>query len=255
MLPASYPITESIDTHDPRFSKFGGDYPMLETEKHGECSYCGTNEFLLVAQLYIPTLPQYIQNLFPEKFQNSLIVFGICPRCIGHEGYIVRVYDENQLDNLIYHTDIGPEWATASNCSSRVFPPSPKSPHPFDKLDARRCYIEPHTVTEWKTIQNAPNSTIIDIQTIFEDEGFDPNHLFLELAGINLETNALGHTLLGGWPHFAEPSNLLPDFHLLLNISESLECSLGVGENGSGQLWVKASDDSLEFKYTCSCTY
>ena len=255
MRTAAYPICEDEDSHNPRISKLGGDYPFLPDETFDECPSCQTKDFLLVAQLYIPTLPEFIQQIFPEKYQQSLIVFGICPRCIGYKGYRVRIYSEEQLDKLHYQTDIGPSLATSSNYSSRFFPPVPQSPHPFDLLDAQRCYIQPKTINDWKIVENAPNSTIREIIQIFQSEGVDNGHLFLDLADINIETGALGHSLLGGWPHFANSGDSPENYHLLFNLTESPESTLAIGEGGAGQLWVKVEDENLDFKYTCSCNY
>ena len=255
MKPAAYPIVEEEDCQNPRVSKFGGDYPSLPEETFNVCPSCQTKDFLLVAQLYIPTLPDFIQQIFPEKYRQSLIVFGVCPRCLGYNGYRVRIYSDEQLDQLKYQPDIGPSFSTSLNYSSRVFPPIPQSPHPFDILDAQRCYIQPKTITDWKIVESAPNSTIQSIISLFKREGVNIDHLFLDLADINIQTGALGHSLLGGWPHFAKKEDSPENYQLILNFTESPESTLAIGEGGAGQLWVKVENENIEFKYTCSCNY
>ena len=117
---ASIPIISSFeDDCNPRISKIGGKFPYLPDETIQECPKC--KQFpMMVAQLYVPSLPLYIQDIFPKSLKQSLIVLSICPSCLGSDYYCVRTYDESQLDSLVYHDDVGKKWSTPQYIMSRT---------------------------------------------------------------------------------------------------------------------------------------
>lgn len=249
---ASVPEISEIESDgNPRVSKFGGKFPYLPDETIPECTHC--HQFpMMVAQLYVPSLPHFIQDLFPESQRQSLIVLSICPSCLGFNGYNVNVYSEDQLDQLIYHDDVGQKWATPEMNMMRICNFRPGSPHSLDELDQQKQFLRLTTVTSWRDAEMAPYSSVKEVKDLMEKEKIESNQrMFLAAHDINIKNCIAGHSYVGGWPHFTGDDQTPEHYKILLNITESEEATLEWGNGGTAQLWIGTDENAGKFKFTC----
>lgn len=252
-LKCSIPIiSEMEDDCNPRVSKFGGKFPYLEDEVIPKCHVC--DQFpMMVVQLYVPSLPEYIQDLFPENYKKSLLVLGVCPECLGSNWYHIRVYSEDELDKLVYHEDEGKNWAKPEYHERRNFPRIPFSPQPYDAYDEQRQYFHLCTIVDWKDTEMVPYTSLKTVQDLLKKEGIDNNNrYFLVAHGINMQNNVSGNSYLGGWPHFCNGDQTPESYKILLNICESEAATLGWGDCGTAQIWIGFGKNEGKFKFTCS---
>lgn len=84
------PKTERCDSKDPHVSKFGGSFPYLSTEEEEEL-----NKSRTIFSLYVPSLPEEIQMLFPKGHEYLLV---------GYETDIfnVKLYTDSEINSLKY---------------------------------------------------------------------------------------------------------------------------------------------------------
>lgn len=250
---ASIPIISSFETDgNPRISKIGGKFPYLENETIPECPKCHEIP-MMVAQLYVPTLPDYIQRLFPESLQKSLVVLSVCPSCLGSEHYCIHTYDESQLDNLIYHDDVGEKWATPQYNMMRIFNFQPNSPQTYDAIDQQKQYLQFNAITGWKDTEMVPYASVDEVKNLMKGANIEPNNrVFLIAHEINMKNEISGNSYLGGWPHFCQEDQTPKGYQILLNLCESPAATLEWGNGGTAQLWIGINENEGKFKFTCS---
>lgn len=252
-LRCSTPVVSECEPDcNPRVSKFGGQFPYLDGESVPRCTVC--DQFpMMAAQLYVPSLPAYVQELFPERERRSLLVLGICPECLGSHGYHIRSYAEDELDRLVYHADEGRDWARPEYHERRVFPRIPFSPQPYDAYDEQRQYFHHCTVVDWQDSEMVPYTSLRSVQELLKKEGIDNNNrYFLVAHSINMQNNVSGNTYLCGWPHFCDGDQTPEDFRILLNMCESEAATLGWGDCGTAQLWIGTGKNEGKYMFTCS---
>lgn len=251
---ASIPIISSFeDDCNPRISKFGGKFPYLPTETIKECPNC--HQFpMMVAQLYVPTLPGYIQDLFPESLKHSLVVLSICPSCLGSEHYNISTYNETQLNDLIYHDDIGKQWSTPQFIQMRSFNFQPNSPQTYDEIDQQRQYFQFNTITGWKDTEMVPYASVDEVKNLLKESKIDSNsnRVFLVAHEMNMKNEISANSYLGGWPHFCKEDQTPENYRILLNLCESPAATLEWGNGGTAQIWIGINENEGKFKFTCS---
>ncbi|OHT02771.1 hypothetical protein TRFO_30030 [Tritrichomonas foetus] len=253
MRKAAVPITSDFeDDGNPRISKIGGKFPYLPNEEISLCNEC--HQFpMMVAQLYVPSLPDFIQVLFPSDFKNSLIVLSVCPSCLGSKCYNVKAYNESQLDDLEYHDDVGEKWSTPEFLNLRCFNFQPNSPQTYDLIDQKRQYFEFKTITNWNETMMAPYTSVGEVKSLLKKEKIEDNHrTFLAAHEINMKNEIAGNSYLGGWPCFCQEDQTPEGYKILLNLSESAAATLEWGNSGTAQLWIGVGGNSGKFKFTCS---
>ncbi|KAH0792843.1 hypothetical protein GPJ56_003253 [Histomonas meleagridis] len=247
------PVISSVaEDENPRVSKFGGKYPYLPNETIQKCPVC--EQFPMMAvQLYIPSLPEFVQQYFQEADRKSLLVLGICPECLGSNGYQIKIYGEGELDKLVYHDDHGKIWASPEYHERRHFPRIPFSPQPYDSFDEQRQYFQFCTIESWKETEMVPYTSLKQIQELIKSEGIESsNRYFLIAHGINMQNNVSGNSYLAGWPHFCESDQTPDGYQILLNMCESEAATLGWGDCGTAQIWVGTGSNAGKYLFTCS---
>jgi hypothetical protein len=105
---------------------------------------------MMIVQLFIPSLPDFIQAQFPSQSRDGLLVLGVCPECLEHS---IRVYGGAELDSLVYHDDVGEQWLQPEFQYRRRFPWIPNSPPAFDGVDRRRQFMRFCLVGGWTEIR------------------------------------------------------------------------------------------------------
>ena len=165
------------DSIDPRITKFGGKVPRLPTEEK--------DDFPLLVQLYVPSLPEPIQDLFQEEHKGSLIVVAIDSEDLGYEAKDRRisVYTSDQLDQLVY---------------------SDSSGEPVN---------EPRIVCTWEEGIQYPNESLDNLEYI-EEAGFSVEDLSTLNEANECDQNQ--KTYLGGWPQFTQSDDTPTDGKVLL---------------------------------------
>jgi hypothetical protein len=250
---AAYPTIKSASDGSPRSTKFGGMYPQLPSESHRKCDLCD-QPLMMIVQLYVPTLPDFIQSQFPPQSRDQLIVLGVCPQCLGSNGHYIASYSGDQLDRLVYHPDVGEKWKQREMRNRRRFPQIPNSPPVYDTTDDRRCSMDFCAVGGWVEADMVPNATVTKVRQQLEDAQIEvTERIFIAAHDINMENGLAAVAYLGGWPHFCgEDQSPGSDFVLLLSLCESEAATLEWGNAGTAQIWMGVNSKAGAFKFTCS---
>jgi hypothetical protein len=239
---------------NPRISKFGGKYPRLPGEPVPQCSSC-QQQLMMIAQLYLPSIPSYILESLPEDQRDKLLVLGVCPECMGSLGYDIRTYASSDLDALEYQDDVGEQWTHADMIYRRRFPRMLNSPQTYDAFDRQRQYMQLRLVSSWIDSEMVPYSSVASVRQKLEEENIPINQrIFIAAHDINLKHGVAATVYLGGWAHFCGGTDQTPgdDFVVLLNLSESEAASLEWGDAGTAQIWAGTGEHAGEFKFTVS---
>jgi uncharacterized protein YwqG len=216
--PGFSPVCTASDSQSPRVSKIGGSIPHLPSEALVKCD-CGLQQDLLL-QLYVPSLPPKVQELFPSF--NGLIVFTYCTECMDSDVVCsTRVYPEDRLSELVFS------------------PPREGS------------QIEPRTVTNWKEFTS---------HDFTSDRAYEANRqsgkdeIEFEEVGRIARSAVPSKSYLLGNPWF-EQGEYSPgdDYVMLANFSQDNVCTLAWGDAGSGQLWIKKGAAFAEANLTWMC--
>lgn len=219
---AAVPNVKEGDTTNPRVSKFGGSYPYLPEEGTARCHVCNTDN-ISCCQLYVPSLPQFIQDYFPADKRDGLLVLSLCPECLGMDGYRCSYYQDDVLDKLVY--------AYIKNSDYDGF--------------------EPRIVESWSETKCFPNISVDIYSTLltskFGDYDYDASD------ELNKENNNPSGTYLGGWPEFVQSDETPDGMTLLLEMEESEAATLMWGDAGTAQLWMSTGEDFGSFKLTWAC--
>jgi hypothetical protein len=250
---AAYSTVSYINDGNPRSTKFGGKYPRPPADPHPKCDLCD-QPMMMIVQLYVPTLPDFIQAHFPAQARDQLIVLGVCPECLGSGGYSIRAYGAAELDGLAYHDDIGEQWAQPDLQSRRRFPRVTNSPPAYDAVDQRRLYMNFSGVGGWTETEMVPDATVDSVRAKLAEAQVPINErIFIAAHDINMKNGIVANCYLGGWPHYCgEDQTPGDDYVLLLNISESENATLDWGDSGTAQIWMGVKGKAGEFKFTCS---
>ena len=205
---------EKNDTNSIAISKFGGKIPHLPNEEIPKCPTCG-HSCELLAQLYVPSLPEYAKALFPQNLQESLIVLFICAEDLADmQGKMIsRVYQPEQIQNLVYSN--APENA---QIESALF-------ENYEMLDT----------------YNDTSDAYMEVMDEIDDAAAE------ELMRKIRDEVRPSKCYFGGYPYYqqgeATPGD---DCTLVLNIEQDDNFSLMFGDAGNAQIWVK-NDNSGEF--------
>jgi hypothetical protein len=230
---AYYPIIEHNDVCSPTVSRFGGSFCKLPEETFPLCCF-GSGSFINIVQLYIPTLPAEIQNLFPESKRKCLLVYQICSECLSWEKPIVKLY----------------------------------FPEDFEKLEFSKSQysLKPSHVTEWKQYDSMMYSlqlTYFSEKLISEGKPSfflenDPDkyheHFFEKIRETVEKLHPRHNSNLGAFPDFVQDDETPEGFEILANFEEDEICNIMWGDAGTAQLWVRTDDDNVELKATWNCS-
>jgi hypothetical protein len=251
---AAYPsIAHGGDDGNPRVTKFGGKYPRLPGEALPKCPSCD-QQLMMIVQLYIPSLPAFVQESLPEDQRDKLLVLGVCPECMGSTGYDIRAYGPSDLDSLEYQDDVGEQWTRAEMIYRRRFPRMVNSPQVYDAFDRQRQYMQLRVVSNWTETEMVPYTSVASVREKLEEEQIPINQrIFIAAHDINLKAGVAATVYLGGWAHFCGPDQTPgDDFVVLLSLSESEAASLEWGDAGTAQIWAGTGEHAGEFKFTVS---
>jgi hypothetical protein len=251
---AAYPnISYTGSDGNPRSTKFGGKYPLLPGEAAPKCPSCD-QQLMMVVQVYIPSLPAFVQNALPQPQRDKLLVLGVCPECLGSTGYHIHVYGPADLDKLEYHDDIGENWSRPELLYRRRFPRIPNSPPNYDEVDRQRQFMRFALVGEWNETDMAPYTSVASVKQQLEEDHIPANQrIFIAAHDINMKNGLAATVYLGGWPHFCgQDQTPGDDYVVLLNICESEAATLEWGDAGTAQIWAGTGSHAGEFKFTCS---
>ena len=156
---AAYPSESVNDDCNPRESKFGGKLPYLKSEDCPKCNFCD-QEMMMIVQLFIPSLPEFVQSHIREEDREKLLVLCVCPHCLGKHGYSIRLYGSDYLDQLVYHDDIGEEWSKPQYQFARGSSMVPSSPQSFTEFDQRRRWMRFSAVGDWTECDMVPFTSV-----------------------------------------------------------------------------------------------
>jgi hypothetical protein len=236
---AYYPVTKPGNLHSPTVSRFGGSLCYLEDDIKDDHYF--REAIVNVVQLYIPTLPEEIKNLFPESKRKCLFVFRHEAKYDSIEDSIIKLYYPEIFAKL--------------------------------KFKKHKRSYKPFLVTEWKQYES-----MIDLYELrklsdkLEEEGKQPiypkklpgydNDYFehtLESAFAKSNSRPLQrrgqgpNSYLGGFPHFVQEPDNPKGFQILVNFGSGDDISSSVfGDCGTCQIWVRADGDDVKFKETIS---
>ena len=220
-----FPICESHDSSSPKVSKFGGSCPHLPQDPRPTCKSCD-NHLEVLLQLYIPSLPQPVKQLFPNHLQNSLIVFNYCTECMpsNEEDAITwKVYNESDFANLVF--DIPPSEAK----------------------------IEPAVVKEWQAFKSI-NASTEHYYDMLHDENGALDEVKMEEFVRELKINYAGTTYLLGNPDFTEGEYTPePGMVNLACFEQDNSFSMMWGDAGYAHLWMTPGDNFGKFSLVWNC--
>jgi hypothetical protein len=250
---AAYATVGYINDGNPRTTKFGGRYPRAPGEPAPACGRC-EQPLMMVVQLYVPALPGFVQAQVPAAARDSLIVVGVCPECLGAGGYCVRAYGAAELDALVYHDDVGEEWAQPARRSRRRFPRVANSPPAYDAADQRRLAMRFSGVGAWAETEMVPDASVDSVRAKLADARIPATErVFIAAHDINMRNGIAANCYLGGWPRFCgDDQTPGSDYVLLLSICESESATLAWGDAGTAQIWMGVRTKAGDFKFTCS---
>jgi hypothetical protein len=251
--PAAYPRLTCLHDCNPRTTKFGGKYPLLPAESSPACPRCD-QPLMMVVQLYVPALPEFIRSQFPDDRRDQLIVVGVCPECLGSDGYRIAAYSGGDLDRLVYRDDVGEKWSRPPLLGLRRFPCIPNSPPVYDCVDERRQYMCFSGVDGWTETECVPDSSVAAVRKKLREEKFGPpERVLIASHDINMENGLAANCYVGGWPRFCgQDQSPGDDFVLLFSLCESEAATLEWGNSGTAQIWMGVAGKAGEFKFTCS---
>lgn len=219
------PVCESHDSSSPKVSKFGGSCPHLPQDSRPTCNSCG-NHLEVLLQLYIPSLPQPVKQLFPANLQNSLIVFTYCTECMPsneEDGITWNVYNESDFPNIVFD-----------------MPPG-------------EAKIDPAVVKEWQAFKSIDGSTQ-HFYDIFQNGKGNLDEIKMEEFVRELKTNYAGTTYLLGNPDFTEGEYEQEEGMVnLACFEQDNNFSMMWGDAGYAHLWMKPGNDFGKFKLFWSC--
>ena len=251
---AAYPtLSQLADDCNPRQSKFGGKIPYLATEECPKCSSCDQS-MMMIAQLFIPSLPEFVQSALAPEDRTKLLVLSVCPQCLGQHGSSIRLYSEDQLDSLVYHDDVGESWSKEDHQYARTVGRWFHSPHPFDAFEAQKRWMHFSAIDEWKVCDMVPYMSVEKVKQLLKEDGIEGGQRMTFAAhDFNIKSGVGATAYLGGWPRFCGP-DLTPgdDWTLLLSMLESEAASLEWGDSGVAHLWAGTGENSGKFKFTLS---
>jgi hypothetical protein len=251
---AAYPIVSYLLTDgNPRSTKFGGKYPLLPGESVPKCPSCDQT-MMMIVQLFVPSLPEFVQTQFPSQSRDGLLVLGVCPECLGSSGHSIRVYSGAELDSLVYHDDVGEQWSQPEFQYRRRFPRIPNSPPEFDEVDRRRQFMRFCLVGGWTETEMVPyaSSTVVK-QRLQEEHQQLSQRTFIAAHDMNMKSGLGATCYIGGWPRFcSDDQSPGENFVLLFSLCESEAASLEWGDAGTAQIWMGINDRAGEFRFTCS---
>lgn len=251
---AAYPdISMFGEDCNPRSSKFGGKIPYLPSETCPHCSVCD-QDMMMIAQLYLPSLPDFVTENLQEADREKLMVISVCPQCLGTHEYSIKLYSENELDNLVYHDDVGKAWGKPEMQYRRTINPMPNSPFTFDEFDLKKQVMSFAAVGEWKETEMVPYPCLDMVKELMREDGIEANQRMTFAAHeFNMNNSISAASYLGGWPKFYG-SDLTPGDHwkIFLTLNESEATTLEWGECGLAQIWVGIGEESGKFKFVVS---
>lgn len=254
VLKAAYPsVSMFSDDCNPRSSKFGGKIPYLPSEQCPHCSSCDEN-MMMIAQLYFPSLPDFITEELREEDRDKLLVISVCPRCLGTKEYNIKLYTPDELDSLVYHDDVGELWAKPEMQFRRLLNAIPNSPFTYDEFDMRKQVMSFSAIEEWKETEMVPYPSVDKIRDLMREDGIEPNQRMNFAAHeFNMKSCISAASYLGGWPKFYG-KDLTPgeDWKILLTLSESEGASLEWGDCGLAQIWMGTGSEAGNFKFIVS---
>jgi hypothetical protein len=221
----------------------------LPDEEIPSCKEC-KEKMMMIVQIFVAELPDFIRSLFREDSQDSLLVLGVCPQCLGSYGYDIRLYKQEELDRLEYIPDVGEKWSSPEMFCSRVAFRRPNSPQSFDAIDRQRQWMAFCQVSSWVVSKMVPSPRIPQVKKLLKNDEMKPSQrLVIASHDINLEHNVIGKCHLGGWPRTC---NGFDNFVLLLSLCESEATSLDWGNCGWAELWIGVGSHLGDFKFTWS---
>ena len=209
-------------------SKFGGYIPCFECDADITCPSCNVGLEVL-AQIYVPSLPNPVKALFPSSLQNALIVLFMCTQCLEpYYGELEsRIYYPEDFDKLVYKpppSDIMIEQAIFES-----FPESDLPIHPSDNaLEHPSKYL---SVNE-------------ELDDMFDD-------MYDSISSYYCQPQM---SYFGGHPEYIQADdNPGPDYSLILSLSDDKDnFSMMWGDAGTAQIWLR-NDDSNHFLITWAC--
>lgn len=251
---AAYPsVAMFSDDCNPRSSKFGGKIPYLPSEKCPHCSVCD-QDMMIVAQLYLPSLPDFVTEDLREEDRDKLMVISVCPQCLGTNGYCIKLYAAEELDTLVYHDDVGEAWSKPEMQFRRTINPIPNSPFTYDEFDMRKQVMAFTAVEEWKETEMVPYPCLDKVRELMRQDGIEPSQRMTFAAHeFNMNNSISAASYLGGWPKFYG-DDLTPgdDWKIFLTLTESEAATLEWGECGLAQIWVGIGKEAGNFKFIVS---
>lgn len=221
-LRSSYfiPDVTNNDSEDPHISKFGGKCPYLPSEGKFICKEegCG-KEADLIFSLAVESLPNEIQQYFPEDQRTCVIVGTFCQDC--GKALPIAKFTKEQISQLQY-ADI----------------PNPENP-----------FNEPRTITGWRKGKMTPKS-IETLDSSFKDLSAPLDFYFVK-SKLQKYSNPESLTYIGGYPD-GEPQNTIKPSKLLLQMGESKESTNNWGGYGTAQVWMTTGEKFGEFEFALS---
>jgi hypothetical protein len=221
-LPAFVPLVREGDCADPRCIKFGGCVPH-DPIGYPQCPICDVAAAHVVT-IYVPMLPEPLQDLFPQDERETVIVVCYCEQCFREVP--VFVFRREEIDQLV--VSIG----------------NPGRRTPFN---------EPRMVIGWRMEKSHPDPVGLDAVNI-PGMNYRPSRVWGDVIEEKLERCAQG-TYFGGFPeyvHYVEQPT--PTSRLLLEITQSKASTAMWGDCGTAQLWMEVGENYGKFQVTWACS-
>ena len=218
--PGQFVHCTKAETNNFEVSKFGGKIPHLPNEEIPTCQECG-QKMEVVAQIYVPSLPDFAKNVFPEALKQSLIVLFVCTEDLpfGDWQMVSRVYSQDQIKNLIYD-----EPKEDAKIESALF-------QNYEMLDT----------------YNDTSNDYLEVMGEVDDLAME------ELMRKVRDEIRTSKCYFGGFPYYQQGEETPGDnFTLLLNIENDENFSMMWGDGGNAQIWVN-NENPEEFHLTWQC--
>lgn len=216
--PGYMPQCENHDSTSTQASKFGGSCPHLSQDPVPVCPLC-QNRLEVLLQLYIPSLPEQVRQLFAPSQQQSLIVFYYCTDCMesnSENALHFKIFNQDDLQNVVF--DLPPN-------ESKINPAVIVSWIPFKSIDG--------TTETFYQIFNGQNQL---------------DEVAMEEFHREIKRQYAGTTYLLGNPDFTEGEYGRPEGMInLACFQQDNNFSMMWGDAGYAHLWMMPGDENGQF--------
>jgi hypothetical protein len=219
---AFVPLVCAGDRATPRCVKFGGCVPH-DPSASPLCPSCSV-ALAHVVSIYVPLLPQPIQDFFPPDERETLIVVCYCEHCFLNPPTFV--YRGAEIDRLVM------------------------SP---DHVMFRRPFNEPRVVVGWQEALSHAHACGMSGLGIIGTK-YRSDSVWTDVIEPTLN-DSTGNTYFGGFPEFVQSDEQpTPSSVLLLQMAQSRASTALWGDCGTAQVWIETGRNYGKVQVTWACS-